>query len=179
MNISLLFSELVKSFVIHPDRLRVESSEDGKHQTIQFTGYGGDAGRIIGEAGEHYRALIDLAAYLSKRNGKRIILLPVLNGDGGTDNTDRHAMFAENPRWPAEAIQRRLVEITSALFGAVTVERDDVPGAVTKFGVHVRCSDEKVVDSIGHALAVIFNAIGKANGRTLVVTLYPATIPAG
>lgn len=168
-----LFSEILREFILHPGELEVVAVQLTKSATVHIKANGGDVGRIIGERGAHFKALQHVCLAVSHKHKTAIELAPVAEPESG--RADRYQKFAAKENWREKEVLSLLTRTVRMIFrheSVIDIETKNMPGAITVFTVRIaRAEDGDIVQIMQAALKTIFNAVGKANGRTLYVEL--------
>lgn len=172
--IKQLFRDVLTEFILHPADLKVSTIQMARAIAISTEAHAGDVARIIGERGAHFNALKAIAVCMSRKYGISIDLAPVTEPRGG--KADRYGNFKHNQNWPKERILALLGRLADKVFqfeSAVEITSEDA-GNVTVFRIAVDQAEKKfITDTADAAFKILLNAIGKANGRTLMCEILP------
>lgn len=127
----------------------------------------GDVKRVIGTNGAHINAVRRIAHYWGEANGFNV---SIPNFDMPKDNHDRYDEFSPEPNWPKARLIGVLERIVAAIAGqrvkAETIDSEHQTHIVFRYGPEV---DGRIMSILQNPLAIIGNAMGKKNGRTLAV----------
>ena len=163
--------ELIVEIILHPEALEFIRIPLTSHLVLNMRAQVTDTGRIIGPKGAHFIALKTLASLMGQRAGMRVMLgrmdAPV---EGAPCDSYKKVEFRQD--WDAEKVRAMLerAACSSLTFPAnVTVsDADKVTSVLTIY--HSPREPSALVSALVEAFQVLFNAIGKANGRMLYVS---------
>jgi predicted RNA-binding protein YlqC (UPF0109 family) len=165
-----LIKGMVIEFVLHPDDLVVVVTERSGVLSIRIRCHQGDVGRVIGTRGAHVNALKVLALLYGQKHKLRVDFMPIEESVQG--KSDRYSKFKASTEWRKAELLGLLEQVAWNIFkadAAVAIACvDNVADSEITVSV-ARDEPARVVDQADAALGVIFNAIGKPNGRTLTV----------
>lgn len=159
---------IIERFTIHHNLLAIETVSVGGVVNVFIQAHRADTSRLIGERGASFRALSTLVAALAGADGYRAVLQPIAEPTAG--EPEKFTRFVHNPGWDRECITRLLELLCNRIFeGRAAIEARDACNQ-TIYVVRVPVDEmPECVRAIGSALHVIFNAIGKSNGRLIMV----------
>lgn len=163
--IPALVKELLKGFTHHHGNLKVTSVRLGSVVSIEISGNRDDQPKLIGSKGGHIAAMNTLMRAVGKKCGVRI----VLSLKEPTIGVKRPPQaFVPNPNWKPERTLKLLQSIVSA---AIPVRfRIGQHHDETNSVFEIKPIDGKPIDAdVFSALETIFDAVGKANGRTVII----------
>lgn len=171
-NLSNLIATLVCEMVSNPKRVKVVCRTLERSNTVQIDVDPSEVGRVIGEAGSHFKALSKICLSFSAKLGKHCELLPMEEPDEDVVPS-RYGRFKGRDDWPKEKISQLVERVARNVFkheDAIEVTVKDEEHFVSVFTVKVaRTEDSDVVNLMSDAYKPIFNAIGRMNGRVLIV----------
>ncbi len=164
-----LFRRIVTEIISHPENLVIEPKVFTQSIVLTVQAHAADTPRLIGEGAANYKALVTVATALGARAGLRVSVPPIREPVVGAP--DRYK-FNANDHWPKDRIVRLLTETAQATFAepdAVEVKLfDDDSTVSTTIELWVARNERSaLVFALGAALRVLFDAIGKANGRLI------------
>lgn len=165
-----LVTRIVKEIALHKDELQTSLQPLGHTALITIQVSRGDMGRVIGKAGAHSRALETLVLAIGAKYDTAI-RLNIAEPVGG--QRDRYGAFSPHPAWDAAHVVQLLADIGQAVFPQpVKAESIDAPGFATALELRINPRESMALArAVEQALNVLFNAIGKANGRLLTVAV--------
>jgi len=171
-----LIADLLREFILHPDSLKVSAVPLAQSISIRIEVHTGDMGRIIGEKGAHFRALESLCLCAGLKHGVAINLAPIAEPKGG--RPDRYEKFKARDDWRYSEILSLLERAAKMIFKseeAISLTTTDEDEHLTIVTVNVaRRESYEVIVAGSLALRTLFNAVGKANGRTIFVQVAAA-----
>lgn len=162
---------------MHPEGLEVITIPSGRSVTVLIKAAGRDVGRVIGERGAHFNALKTLATAIGLKQGVSVELEPVPDPTE-PGKAERYEKFKAREDWPKAEIVELLKATAQAVLrfeDLIEVVCEDLSDSTTM--ATVICSGANpagLVDPIQTALKALFNAVGKANGRTIFVVVRPS-----
>lgn len=163
--IPTLIRRLIEAFVAERNQLRVHAAEIGGALMISIRASQSDTGRIVGKQGHHLAMLTTLVEAMGEKAGLSVFLEhlePFISGNGPVEM---------QAAWNDRQFEILAEEVARAVFedAAVEIHRNGITVMV-----EVRTSDKaEKVEHVGAAMKAIFNAIGKANGRKIFVSVLP------
>jgi predicted RNA-binding protein YlqC (UPF0109 family) len=176
----VLFTDLLREIVLDKPALRVDAYPQSGSVSLSIQSNPTDQGRIIGGRGLHFRSLLALANCIGLKNGCTVNLAPMPRP---TKRSERYDAFQPKEDWRKKevgALLGRVVTAVAAHDQSVEINLADQAGAVTLTTVRMARSESyalilsmiqgMVNPSDGSAmgwLKILFNAVGKANGRTI------------
>jgi len=165
-----LIADLLREFILHPAELKVVVIPLIQSIALRIEAHSGDVGRIIGEKGAHFRSLQAICMCASLKHGFEINLEWLPEPQGWPD---RYQKFKARHDWGQAKILSLIKRTTKLIFraeDAICVKMVDHNAATTVITIQVaRKETRQVLELAGFALRTLFNAVGKANGRTLFV----------
>lgn len=163
-----LVRRILEEITFHHADLHVTPTQVGRSWMIKVQVNRADMPRVIGGGGLHHRALDTIVAAVGVKNAVNM-RLHVLEPDVG--RPERFEKFEASHNWNAEPVVRLLRDICAAVFiTQAEVSARDVADATTNLEVILSGKEpRKIIEPIGKALSALFNAIGKANGRIVMV----------
>lgn len=163
--IPALIRRLIEAFISERRHLQIKTEEIGSALKISIRSSKSDMGRIVGREGHHLEVLSTLVMAMGEKAGETIFiehLEPIFNGEPPENKA----------RWDDTAFDILAEDTARAVFDDAAVE---IHRSGMTVMVEVRTGDkQEKADRIGGALKSIFNAIGKANGRKIFVSVLPA-----
>lgn len=169
-----LVRDLVNAFTREPKHLRIATADRGGTILMSLQTDADDHPRIVGTQGKHIWALLFITALMGRKTGQRINLtllepwggkrLPVLP-------------FIPDPNWKPDrtlALAERVIE--AAMPCGCSLEPVNVGELTTLELKPDEWSPE--IEGLGKAMHLLFHAAGKAQGRTIHVTMLPPNGPA-
>lgn len=172
-----LFRDILKEFVLHPDSLEVVVVPYAQGMTVLITAAGRDVGRVIGEKGAHFNALKIIGAAIGIKHGVTVELEPVPDPTE-PGKSERYEKFKARDDWPKDKIVALLDRTARAVFRydeSIEVTTEDLSEATTMATVLCASAEQgSLIEPFQNSLKAIFNAVGKANGRTIFVVVTPS-----
>jgi predicted RNA-binding protein YlqC (UPF0109 family) len=172
-----LFQDILSEFVLHPDDLKVCTVEMRRTIIVQIFAAGRDVGRVIGERGAHFNALKILGAMIGLKHGVAVELEPVPDPKE-PGKSERYDSFKARDDWRKEIILALIGRTASAALrfpDAISVSCLDANEASSI--VEIVCASAEpagLIEPVEQSLKALFNAVGKANGRTIFVSVIPS-----
>lgn len=163
-----ILTDLIQEFVLRPEQIEVRTAVAGHAAFLTVQANPSDVRRIIGAKGAHFRALKEICKAITSKTGHSVMLnhLPFEESQ-----PDRYPKFKLNRNWPVQKISDLLQRAAKACLlndDMVAVEAKDLEDPNSLLTVHVAQEEPSArLEAISAALAIIFNAVGSANGRTL------------
>lgn len=161
--------------ISYPDALVLEVQERPTSYTITIQAHAADTPRLIGEAGRNYRAIASMMSLIGGRARHRIHIPPIKEPVVGVH--ERY-QFCPDLHWPKEDLRSLLCRVARAMFEhpeAVRVEMEDIEATLsTNVQILVAKTEATaMVKAAQDCLTVLWDAIGKANGRLLYLDVVP------
>lgn len=174
-SVMTLLKMVLTQMISHPQELVIEKFPLAKSLKITIQAHAADTGRLIGEGGANYNALVALMSTIGARYGIRVNIAPIKEPVVGESERYR---FHSNPNWPKQNIMGLIKQISRCAFSypdqIEVVAHDDAETLSTTIEVMVaRNETEATVRVLQRAYNVLFDAIGKSNGRILYVDIVP------
>lgn len=173
-----LFREILNELVLSPGFLKVYAVAMTKSIMLRIEASAGDMGRIIGEKGAHFKSLRAICGAVGHKFKVDIELPPL--PESRTKRADRYEKFQGRDDWKKEKITdliRRAAVLVFRHEEAVEVSVADLPDFISTYTVSVATAEPALlVEAMSAALKILFNAVGKANGRTLIVEVVPSNM---
>lgn len=166
-----LLRRLISEFTYHPEALRIVSEPIGRMGKITLQAHKADTSRIVGERGSHIKALTAIVEAIGDKEGQPLIveLIEPVFGE-----PERFAKYKGAENWNGEKIRQLLQDVAAAIFRPEPKIETHSAGETTAMEILVQQrSQSHRVDDLEIALRALFNAIGKANGRKLHVSILP------
>lgn len=172
--VTSLIETLVKEITTNKDQVTVEGVALATKTLIRIEVHPSEVGRVIGEHGAHISALRKVALAISYKTKTIFEILDLEEPDKSIVPL-RYGRFQGSDDWPKEKITK-IVELTSmSVFKneiAVEVEVLDMKNFTSAYTIHVdRREESDIVRVIQPAFTALFNAIGRINGRVLIVEI--------
>lgn len=174
-----LLKRILSRMVSHPENLVIDHVGFTASAKVTIQAHAADTPRLIGERAVNYRSISVLFQAICATAGFRVHVLPIKEPSVGTP--DRYK-FEANKNWPAEEILELLDETARAVFqdpDAIKIEATHSDADVSST-VELFCSKgerPELLALIGPAIERIFDAIGRANGRLLYLSVIPNREP--
>lgn len=167
-----LVKRILEEIVRHPEDIKVTENIIGRTVDMEVESHPGDMPRVMGREGKFSKALIELMSLISSRVGGVIKIR-------FTDPIERvyepSPEIEMKPDWNSANVYRIAADICGMIFvHPVELEIQDGDNCTSVIDI-VTDSQERysVNDRAMRALTTIFAAIGKANGRNIIVTVAP------
>jgi predicted RNA-binding protein YlqC (UPF0109 family) len=157
--------ELLKGFIHHKRDLKVKGRRMGSIVSVEISGNRDDQPKLVGTRGQHIAAMNLIMRAVGARLNLRIVL-SLHEATIGQKLPPRP--FRENHNWKPEPTRKVLRQVIDSIFPtAPTIEEHhDENGSI--FQVVPDPQEESLfTKDLEGALQAIFDAIGKANGRTV------------
>ena len=167
-----LLRDMVSMFITYPDDFKVTAGRYSNIIRLGWVGNRADVSRMIGTGGKTYNALRDLMKLIGEQHGCEIELTRVCDPIKG--KPERYHPFKDNTNWPRERILQLLER--AAVLGSRTGRSETGSGDLDKdsTGLHVALCRTETLNTeavLSRTLKHIFNVIGNANGRILIVSV--------
>lgn len=166
-NISALVTKLLWGFTHHHQDLKVIAKKMGSIIAVSIQGHADDQPRLVGQNGRHYTAMAKIMEALSRRVGLQIVL-SLQEPHTGVKGDPRK--FVSNPKWKPDETRALLKETVASLFQerCQISEHHDTKTSIFQITPH-RIDKPRFSADLEEALKEIFDAIGKTNGRTIII----------
>jgi len=163
-----LARRVLEEITFHKSDLHVTPTQVGRSCMIKVQVHKADMPRAIGSGGLHHRALDTLIAAIGI---KYAVNMRVNLVEPEVGRPERYERFEASHNWNSEPVVALLRDICAAVFiTSAEVSAHDAADATTNLEVTVSAREpRKIIEPIGKALQVLFNAIGKANGRIVLL----------
>ena len=178
-----LLHDILTEIVLDKKAIIVQAVNYSAMMTIGIRSNPTDQGRIVGTRGGHFKSLSALCNCIGAKQKITIELLPI---GKKTEAKDRYYPFVAKDNWREEEIRALIVRTVQAVAlceEAVAIEQQAEQMGVSKFVIHVaRQERPELVASMTTGmvnpngmvtgwLKILVNAIGKANGRTIILEI--------
>lgn len=165
---------LVRGMVEFPQHLDVQSGVGETAVEVSLRAHGVDSSKLIGKSGVIHRALVAVAEELGNQAGYRLrygyLREPVEGRQlkfGGLKTEHR---FTAKENWNAEKIGPVMLAVLKALFANVRVCRIDLEEAHSStYEILIPDHSKRDKGYVLDALAKLYDAIGRANGRLIAL----------
>ncbi len=162
-----LITALVKEITRYHDDLDIRTTSIGRTCIIKIQPHRADMGKVTGSKGAHIKALNALAMMIGAKHGMNIRIQLV---EPEVGRIDSHLPFEPNPVWNSAEVLQLLASLCDAVFRHPVEIETDEEGITTTIAVIVNERESMpLVMAANDAILVMFNAIGKANGRNIIV----------
>jgi predicted RNA-binding protein YlqC (UPF0109 family) len=163
-----ILTRILDQFTYHPENRKVWAAAVGRSWIIKIQLHRADTPRAVGERGSHVRALEMIAAAIGAKAGANI-RTQLLEPEVGLP--ERYHKFKPMESWNSAEVKAIAEQIAEHAFVApATVTIHDGEDFTSTLEIVVDRSENKnLASTMQQAMQVVFNAIGKANGRILVV----------
>lgn len=168
--------DIVHEIILHPDDFEVIQIPLSSHLVVNLRAQTSDTGRIIGPKGAHFLALKIIVAAVGASCTKRVLLgrmEPPLDGKG----PDSYNKLVFKKDWNEAKVREILERTVASIFtypSSVTVKDVDEVTSVLCVTISSR-ERADLVAQVSDALQTLFNAVGKANGRIVLVDVVAET----
>jgi predicted RNA-binding protein YlqC (UPF0109 family) len=165
----LLLERILNEFTFHPEDRDVFEEPLGALTKIIIRPHKADMGRILGRKSIHLNALraIVNGISLAQRRPMKIVLEEPVTGE-----KEKYDRFKAREVWRRDEVGKLLKDTVEMMVrGKVSLKLTE-KGEVSAFDVLVEDKESLTrVEAMQEPLQVIWNAIGKANGRELFIVL--------
>lgn len=172
--VTSLFERLVKEITTNQDQVTVEALALATKTPIRIEVHPSEVGRVIGEHGAHFKALEKLCLAISYKTRQMFELLPMQEPEASVVPL-RYGRFHGRDDWPKQKITKLLSDMAESVFKneiAVDITVSDMKNFVSAYTIRVdRREEADVIKIIQPAFTTLFNAIGRVNGRVLIVEI--------
>jgi predicted RNA-binding protein YlqC (UPF0109 family) len=173
-DVTSLIERLVKAITTNKDDVHVECLPLATKTPVRIEVHPSEVGRVIGEHGTHFKALQNIVLAISYKRRTVFELLPMQEPDAGVVPI-RYGRFKGQDDWPKQQITELVTESVKAVFkneSAIDIEVRDMTNFCSAYTIKVdRREDADVVKIVQGAMTTLFNAIGRINGRVLIVEI--------
>jgi predicted RNA-binding protein YlqC (UPF0109 family) len=162
-----LVKRILSEITFHHDQLKVHAIELGVGWMVVISATRGDTPRIVGGRGMTFKAIDCLVGAIG--NKYRMKIRAKLE-EPTTGEQDRYERFKASEDWNRDGILKLLQDVCQQVFTHPIVDLSlaDIDNQTSLVTVQVsRAEDRRLVEPVSKALEILFNAIGKANGRTI------------
>lgn len=166
-----LVGRIVREFTFHHDALKIWIEPMGRVQIIYLQTHQADMPRVIGKQGAHRHALFNIVEQIGLHYGAELRLENVEPAPG---EAERFKPFAPAAKWDSRPVVQLLRDICKSVFNFETqVSIQDSPHTPTSNLQVVVAQGEHMQTAarVAECCKVLFNAIGKARGRILLVEM--------
>lgn len=165
--ISKLLLDCCEEIAVHPiTEIRAQRITEGIME-VAIDPHPGDVKRLIGTNGAHINALRRFAKLWGDANDASVT---IPDFDAPKDNHDRYDEFSPEAEWPKDRLlgklQAMVESVALAPVQVQAVDSDAQTHVVFRYGRDV---DGRLMTALAGPLAILGNAMGKKNGRTLAV----------
>ncbi len=169
-----ILTRILDQFTYHPETRKVWAVAVGRSWMVKLQLHRADTPRVVGERGSHIRALDTISAAIGAKNGVNI-RTQLLEPEVGLP--ERYHKFKPAENWNTEAVTKLADDICASVFvSPYAVKVNDGADFTSTIEIQIDRSENKtLVDTIQKAMQVVFNAVGKANGRILFVDVVTST----
>lgn len=167
-----IIERLIREITLHTENIKIKETTLGRSSTLNVQVHKGDMSRVIGTKGAHVQAMERLIEMMSAKSGKRMTLRV---GEPSMGGADSFAKFEPQATWESSHVVELVQDISAAVFvHPAQVELFDGEDFQSVIEIVVSPNERKdLVAMVNAALAPLFNAIGKANGRLLKINAAP------
>ena len=169
--ITIAVRDFLTELVEHRNRLYVTESRVGKTLAIAIDSAPSDVGRLIGEGGNHFKALATIISAAGHRQGIKASLLRI-DDRGRTIAAERTNGFTPNPNWPRERLFDVIAGLAEQVFGAIQLVHVDASADTTllQIGLTDEESSERLL-LLDSTFATLVLAVGRSNGRIITASV--------
>jgi predicted RNA-binding protein YlqC (UPF0109 family) len=160
-----LIKSILEQITIMPDKIQVVPEQLGYSTvSIEIRADATDYGKVLGEKGDHLRALKTICKLISDKSREKIELSLLEMPGGSKQNL---APFSTNAAWPKEKIQTLLQALFELIFdGGCRVVISDGSNGRTAVDVLVsERENRRTCEWVHEKLDSLIKAIGLRNGR--------------
>jgi len=164
-----MVSKILSGIAIHKDSVKISVEQLARSAVICAQVHSADMPRAIGRGGAHIKALTKIVGDIGLTSGVPL-KIRLLEPEAG--QRDRYSPFQPKEEWDGKSAHELLTQVASAaISGGAVVERNDGANAVTEFVVKpMRRQPAREFEELIAALNVLWNAIGRAQGRIVTVS---------
>jgi predicted RNA-binding protein YlqC (UPF0109 family) len=162
-----LVQRIISEITFHHNKLKVEAGQLGMGWQVVVTAHKADVPRIIGGRGMTFKALDCVVAAVGNKYRMKLRTKIVEPAEG---EPDRYERFRPAEDWNREGILNLLQDTCKAVFAhpVEDIAVEDIDNQTSLISVKIsHAEDRRAAEFIGKALEILWNAIGKANGRTI------------
>jgi predicted RNA-binding protein YlqC (UPF0109 family) len=171
-----LVNRILAEFTYEHEHRRVFAEAVGRSFVIKIQLHRADTPRAVGERGSHIQALDRVVAAVGNKSGVNM-RAQLIEPEVGEKS--QYGRFKPATNWNREGILKLLTDIGNAVFlGKTSVRLHEAGGTdiTSSVELHVeRTENRQLVEVVAGALKILFNAIGKANGRLLFLDVVSDT----
>lgn len=162
-----LIRDIIRCFAMHPEDVVLQIEEVGSLTVIKIKVHRADTPRILGRKALQWKALQAITRGLKHDHGSYSIkLLEPTVGE-----PEKFQIFEPRENWNKVAIFSILSRLLDQLFGRAVIVCNESEDQ-TVWDVSVELKEQPVrVEVLGEAIQILWNAMGKANGRILIVNV--------
>lgn len=168
-----VFLRLARGFTTKHNMLSCESNHQGDFVTLSPRAHRDDAPKLVGSGASTFRAMINVLTVVANNLGVKFYLSRIKDV-AGTEPDANQPPFYTDENWPKDAIMTTFNETCAELFREpYTAEWNHQSGGKSEIELELSPSERLCVADaqLEDGLSILFNAIGKSNGRVLRVTL--------
>lgn len=168
--ISNLLKRIISEIIFHPEDLKITPTSIGRSWTIRVMLHRADTPRCVGKGGNHIKSMDKLANLIGAKNGVNV---RVMLSEPEVGKAERYAQFKPSEKWNGQEVAKLAKDVGDAIFASETSTIvGDVDGTTSSIEMTVsRRENKALVSAVQEAMQVLFNAIGKANGRILFLDI--------
>ena len=159
-----IITGLLKGLTSHHAELEIKALRSGSILGIEYTTHADDMPKAVGFYGRHHAALVEIANSLGNRHNIKVVL-SLLEPIKGEKFPPRG--FIANKNWQEEPTLELLKETLAALL-TQPFEITPTNGEINTF-FHITTKDASF-EKLRNSLYILFDAIGKAQGRLIYIT---------
>lgn len=175
--IESVLRKLISGFCFHPEHLTITVTIYPPNiVNVRIQGHATDTPRIIGEDGEMFRSLAKIAQAIGRRHDVGVIFSDVQQPVIGEEKP--YPRFEAKADWPRETLLMHIKQASAAVFFYPKITHEDINEKETVVQIQVQ-EEIGTVKKLREALPVVFNAIGRMNGRILTVIVSQAEAQPG
>lgn len=177
-DICALVRQMISFICLEPDKVRVWDEPTGRSTIIKAQCSKSDMPRVVGSGAVHVRAMEKLVELMGRRSGLSMRFRLIEPEPG---NSSRHGGFKPNPNWNSEPFMTLLGGVGDAIFRyGCKVENfdDDAIGETTMDLVASTKEQAELVEFVSGPVKLLWNAMGKANGRLIFANVSQDDVPA-
>jgi predicted RNA-binding protein YlqC (UPF0109 family) len=160
-----MVKRIANEITFHHKELKVYAREAGLGWTVFIEAHRGDIPRLIGGGGQTFKALDAVCALIG--NKYRMGIRLTIDEERAVGEKDRYETFKHAENWNKEGILRLLEDLCRAILEepARISTQDERTNRTVIIVLLSKKEVPAVAEAAKKALGILFNAIGKANGR--------------
>lgn len=174
INISDLLKRIIAEMVGHPEKIEIEESFLGRTVLWKIKVHPEDMSRVIGKRGVNVVALKRLATEMGRCSGSGVHCSAEVQ-QYSESTVQPHLEFEGKKEWNSANITKIASEIADIILDSVgEIEIIDGPDFKSVLQINLGAREASYrLTNLTDILRPIFVAIGKANGRHLMIDLVP------